>query len=99
MTPAPASTRVFAFGGLSCFTGGLPVKKFPRDPNQEDTMGTRLAEQSVKCSFHLTNKTLWILQELTDKFTRNTGGVIQVTRTEILELAIRMMARNEGVIR
>jgi hypothetical protein len=62
-------------------------------------MSTRLAELTVKCSFHMTNKTLWLLKELADKFTRNTGGVIQVTRTEILELAIRMMARNEGIIR
>jgi hypothetical protein len=47
----------------------------------------------------MTNKTLWLLQELADKFTRNTGGVIQVTRTEILELSVRMFARNEGIIK
>ena len=76
------------------------ARKGAPDPNYGDEkMGTRVAEQTVKCSFNLTNKTLWVLQELTDKFTRNTGGVIQVTRTEILELAIRMMARNEGIIR
>jgi hypothetical protein len=60
-------------------------------------MSTRLAEQTVKCSFHLTNRTLWLLEELADKFSRNTGGVIRVTRTEILELAVRWMARNEGI--
>jgi hypothetical protein len=60
-------------------------------------MPTRVAEQTVKCSFHLTNRTLWLLEEIANKFTRNTGGVIQVTRTEILELAVRSMARNEGI--
>lgn len=60
-------------------------------------MANRVADQSVKCSFYLTNKTLWLLEELANKFSRNTGGVIRVTRTEILELAVALMAKHEGI--
>jgi hypothetical protein len=60
-------------------------------------MGTRVAEQSVKCSFYLTNRALWLLEALADKYTRNTGGMIQVTRTEILEMAVRQLAKLEGI--
>ncbi len=60
-------------------------------------MAARVAEQSVKCSFHLTNRSLWFLEAIADKLTKQTGGVIKVTRTEVIEMAIREKARAEGI--
>jgi hypothetical protein len=60
-------------------------------------MSTRLADETVKCSFHLTNRALWLLEALSDRMSKNTGEVIRVTRTEVLEIAIRQMAKLEKI--
>jgi hypothetical protein len=60
-------------------------------------MPTRLANETVKCSFHLTNRALWLLEALADRMSRNTGEVIRVTRTEVIEIAIRQLAKLEKI--
>jgi len=60
-------------------------------------MSAQLANETVKCSFHLTNRALWLLETLADKMSKNTGEVIRVTRTEVIELAIRHLAKLEKV--
>ena len=51
----------------------------------------------VKCTFHLSPHTFQLLSRLATKFTKATGGSFQITRTEVLELAVRQMARKEGL--
>jgi hypothetical protein len=60
-------------------------------------MSTQLANETVKCSFHLTNRALWLLEALADKMSKNTGEVIRVTRTEVIELAVRHLAKLEKI--
>ncbi len=60
-------------------------------------MASRVANETVKCSFHLTNRALWLLEALADRLSRNTGEVIRVTRTEVIEMAIRQMAKAENI--
>jgi len=60
-------------------------------------VSTRLANETVKCSFHLTNRALWLLEALADRMSRNTGDVIRVTRTEVIEIAIRQLAKLERI--
>ena len=60
-------------------------------------MPTGLANETVKCSFHLTNRALWLLEALADRMSKNTGDMIRVTRTEVMEIAIRQLAKLEKV--
>ncbi len=51
----------------------------------------------VKCTFQLSPHTLQLLSSLAAKLTKDTGGSFQITRTEVVELAIKHMARKEGL--
>jgi hypothetical protein len=51
----------------------------------------------VRYTCHLSPHTFQLLNRLAAKLTKDTGGSLQITRTEVVELAIRQMAQNEGV--
>ena len=60
-------------------------------------MAGRPKDDIVKCTFQLSPHTLQLLSNLAAKLTKDTGGSLQITRTEVVELAVKHLARKEGL--